>query len=941
MTASTPRRHTVLPTLAALAATVATLSACGGGGAADTPAAAAPATAVPEPAAAAAPAAPAEPAPSPAPAPSAPPAETVTDAPVPMADEAPTEFALSASPSPSPGTPGYYVDALRGADTNDGSHDRPWKTLAKLSSARASASMPIYLRCDGVWRESLKLSNTQLAAGSVIQAYGGCSGSTAVISGADDVSGGWTKSGNAWSRNIGGGRNVTQLFIDGKAHRIARWPNAPASGDGYALTVTPASASSTTMTLAGSDAATLAGKDLANAQLQLRTGGASSAALLSSSLDSARALLALVSAAPRSVGADEGYVLQNKRWMLDAPGEYHYDNGTGLLTVYPFDAAPQADLNGARVEASVRDSAIEISFTSGVTLRGIGVVKARQNGIRVYDAANTTLASITGMDNGRAGVAVIASAGTGSAGSVVQDGVFLRNTLYGIDASGATGVTVRNNSVRDTGMGVFVGQPMAAIWGGPGNTIDGNTVQRSGLTAIRFSGAAGSKVTRNVVLDSCLRFADCGAIYSWNGPKRSDSAANQSSLVQGNVVTRAPTAMTGSGTGAPNFNVGIYLDDYSAGATVSGNWVFDLPVGIMLHNTSRSTVSGNRIAGAGMTALWANMDDSSVDQMTGNTWENNQIVPVSVATGSYPATPQAQRAYVLYFWHKTLGTQSIRSGGNVFRGNDIVQVNDTAIPVAYFHGGDGDQYLLGAAWSALTGGLDPLPRSPSQYALYLPVLGGELVPNGGFDGGLGGWTSWFANVGGSYGSVGAASLAGCSATCARFAALSINDTMISPPFAMSPGALYQVSYSASFLSNGSASRPGFVGTTSKLATTTSVTSSSMLNGLAGQTMSYTGMFTATSGEASTLRLAAGAGTTVGYDNVSVRPVTNFSTAKPADWVRTAYTGNSAASIGCNTLGWPGTCRIMDVDGRELALPFTLPAFSAKTVLRADSGWRTR
>lgn len=836
---------------------------------------------------------------------------------------------------------GYHVDSRNGNDANDGSHDRPWRTLARLADARADPSRPINLRCDGRWRETLRLGPTQLAPGSVVQAYGACSNSTAVVDGSDDVSRGWTKSGSVWSRNIGAGRAVTQLFVNGQAHRVARWPNAPADDLGYALSDNAPGANNLSLVMLAADAAALGSRELAGATVYLRTGGAASQRLPVAGYDGATRTLRFGAKAARSIAAGHGYVLMGQRWMLDQPGEFLYDDTSGLLSVIPWDAAAQGDLNSARVEASVRDSAIELSHTEGVTLRGIGAVKARQNGVRVYDAPRTQLRSLTAIDNGRAGAAVISSTNEGGSNdSQVHDGVFVRNALYGIDASGAARTTIRGNAVRDTGTGMPLVQPMAAIWSGPGARVEANTVQRSGLTGIRFSGSGGSTVSGNLVLDSCLRFTDCGALYTWNGPTRSDWKSGQSSRVQDNVVLRAPVYLAGAGPSAPAFNVGLYYDAYSAGSVAYGNTVADLAVGIKLHDSSNITVQDNRIAGTSAAALWANMDDTGTDYLSGNVFERNQLAPASRAGGSYPATPLQQPSHAVWFWHKTLGSASIRSGANLFRGNDIVQLHDASIPVAWLHGADGDAYLPAESWAALAP-QDAPARSPAQFALVMPTLGAELVGNGQFSSGLAGWDAWFAASGGSTGSLAAAALPGCSGTCARFAALTVNDTVISPAFHLAAGAMYQVSFDAAFLTPGSAARPGVVGEASERGLAANLSSASVLNGLPGQTLRYTGQFSAAAGETGTLRLAGSPGAVLGFDNVSLRPVTGYSTPAPAEWMRTAWADSRGATVGCTTLGWPEGCTITDLDGRTLGQPVVLPPFEAKTVLRGDSPARVR
>jgi hypothetical protein len=80
---------------------------------------------------------------------------------------------------------------------------------------------------------------------------------------------------------------------------------------------------------------------------------------------------------------------------------------------------------------------------------------------------------------------------------------------------------------------------------------------------------------------------------------------------------------------------------------------------------------------------------------------------------------------------------------------------------------------------------------------------------------------------------------------------------------------------------------------------------------------------------------------LGFDNVSIRQITNFSTSAIKDWIATAQAGKQVLTLNCSTFGWPSGCRMMDVNGVEIGLPYTVPAATAKTVLRMDSPWRTQ
>ena len=840
--------------------------------------------------------------------------------------------------------PGVFVDAAAGSDSNPGTFALPWKTLAKLTSAQVKTGEGVYLMCGGVWRESLSLTTTQLATGAIVAGYGPCGATTkATISGADDFSAGWVKSGQIWSRSVPTSTpKISRLFINGEAMRIAQWPNATSTTRGFALTNPANAAAPNALSVAPADEATLAGKDILGAPVQIRHGGAQLDTNAVKSYNGSTGLLTLANATSYAIIGNNGYLLQDKLWMLDTAGEFYHDQAGGKLYVWPTTSAAQSNLNGTVVEGSVRDLGLQLSNAAQLKISNLATVMTRSTGMVIYNAATPTLQAIDASDNGRTGLQVVTSgSATGSNGALVQNSSFSRNLVYGLDATSLQSGTIKSNTVSDTGTLAFVGQVQAGIWSGPGTVVDGNVVSRSTLTGIRFEGAGGSVVQNNLIQDSCLGSSDCGGIDTWNGPKRSGWMNGQLSRVQGNVVARAPVNLEGAAAGTPTFNAGIYMDNFAANSTVSGNTVLDVPIGINVHNSSNITLDSNKLLMTSQAGIWANMDQTDADYMTGNVYKNNQLVPANWATGIFPTTPVASRSEAIWFWHKLLAETSITSGSNIFTGNDIVQLNDPTIPVAWVREFSGDVHMSASAWNQFNP-LDPAARTPELFALYLTNLNAELMANGNFDSGLTGWSSWFSSAVGILGKMNLGSVTGCTSNCLVFSPMTVNDTLFSPSFNMTVGSLYRLGFNASYAALGTVSKPGFgLASRASGAVVTGPTSATFLNGVAGQTIPYEGFLTATSSASSTLKFSATAGTVVGLDAISLREVTGFSLSKPSDWGAYGYAnGSTPVTVDCAALGWPSGCQAIDVDGAPVALPVTLPANSAKLFLRADSGFRT-
>ena len=147
---------------------------------------------------------------------------------------------------------------------------------------------------------------------------------------------------------------------------------------------------------------------------------------------------------------------------------------------------------------------------------------------------------------------------------------------------------------------------------------------------------------------------------------------------------------------------------------------------------------------------------------------------------------------------------------------------------------------------------------------------------------------------------------------------------------MASGALHQLQYHASLQSAGSLNGPAI--TMGK-----NVSSTTNLSGTAGSAIQYHAFFTATSANAGSVNLSAQPGTKVGFDNVSVKQINGYSMARTSDWASVVYASTKASKVvDCAALGWAAGCQVKDTNGNAVALPFTLPAGTAKLLLRADT-----
>lgn len=854
--------------------------------------------------------------------------------------------AATGVPDATTAAPGVYVDADRGDDANAGTIDRPWRTLARLATVRLDAGAGVYLRCGSLWRASLVLGTEQLPGNNLVAGYGTeCGTQKATLSGADDFSGSWRLNGAVWTRTLPAGTpKITQLMVDGQALRVAQWPDPSAAGARRAA-VTAAAATAAALLLQTADAALLVAKDLTGATVQLRTQPwlietRRITALRGATLD-------LDSAPQWPLPAGAGYVLQDKRWMLDSPGEFFHDTATQQLHLIAPTAGAPADINSALVEGSVRDRALALAQTRGLVLRDLALRAARQEGLLLTNTPQARLSRLDARDNGSAGMRLAQweTLPSDAAGPQITDSRVAGNGEYGIDAVHVSRARIQrvmalaNGSVLQHQGGVA-----AAIAAGPGAQIEDNVVDGAGYIGIRFSALGGSTVARNTVSGYCRRLSDCGALYTWTGRDAAAAAVgNFASTVQGNRLLPAQAQQEGAVAAGREVVAGIYIDDHSHQVQVLDNVVVGAPVGVFVHNASGVRVSGNRIWQPTAVGLWASMDQSDADAMVGNRFSDNTIVPLLQAEISTGSLPLLATSHAVWFWHTLAGEAALAPARNHFSGNRVLQLQGALAVHARTRGPGGERALDAVEWLALNSAELPAQR-PLQYTALATTLGEELVADGGFDSGLAAWRSHRSPASASFAALAVASASGCVGACVSFTAGDPGDLLASRPFALRAGAVYAYRLRATFAQGGSIAPPYISRDATpwdSIADARGFASSQALRGAAGETLVYEAFFAARAAEPSRVNLQLRTyGSAVALDAVSVREVTGWTAARSSDWSALAYARPDAArSVDCAELGWPAGCTAFGLDGQTVPLPLQLAAGTERLLLRGDSPFR--
>lgn len=844
--------------------------------------------------------------------------------------------------------PGYYIDGASGNDLNLGSYDHPWKTLAKLATIRLKQGEGVYLRCGSVFRESLTLSAEQLVDGNIIAGYGAeCVSTKATITGATSLRSGWTKSGNIWSRSVPAGTpKITRLYVDNSAHRIARWPNFTSYAKDYALSDVASPATGAQLQVASADRPQLIGKDLVGATIQVRSAPWKVDKRTILSYDPATGTVIFSDQSMSTLSPKAGYVIQDKLWMLDTAGEFFHDTTANRIYVYPATAAQQADMNAFAVEASIRPTALKIAGRPNLVVRDLALTMASGHGLQATDTLGIRVENVVASRNTGSGIS-LAIFNTAMASSTLRssitNSVISENWNRGIDGTHLPRLDVTGNKILDTGMVDYSGHAVAAVAVGDAANVTGNVVQNAAFQGINFSGTGGTVIKGNYVAGYCIRLSDCAAIYTWNGPKGSQRKTNQSSLIQDNQVLAATPNMWGTSGGGADVVAGIYLDDFSMGATIQGNWISGMPMGIFLHNTSSTTVDHNALWLNSRAGLWADMDQRDADYMTGNVFSDNEIVRSVQATGTYPALPTINASNAIWFFHQLYGANSITSGSNVFRGNRHVEINGVTTSVALVRDGVGEVFYTAAGWRNFNPNEAAL-QTPMTFATNVPVTGPELVPKTTFSSTLDSWSTYFNAAQPRGTATFVNSLPECSGGCGQLTASTQGDMLYTAPFSMTAGIPHIFSYSAHFGGNATVAPP-YIGRYSapfdQFADNSGFVTVSSRYGAAGTNLRYEAFFRPKSGDPARVNLQLlTMGVPVAFTNVSVKAVTGFNFANISDWARVVNAPHdSNLSVDCSTLGWSAGCTVLDTQGNVVALPYTVGAGTSRIFYRGDSTWR--
>ncbi len=494
----------------------------------------------------------------------------------------------------------YYVDncVVTGSDSNNGTDpSTPWLTVAKVNSSAFNPADSILFHRGCTWREQLTVLSSGLANAPItFGAYG--TGNKPIISGADTVSG-WTNySGNIYVASTSPANVPNQLYVDGTFYDIAHYPNS-----GW-LTATANSYYTSYNTIIDSNL-TLTSDQIIGATVMVRANDWYIGTTVATDYNPATYTITLHDSiypgTQSSMIAGYGFYLQNMLWMLDSPGEWYYDSTAHQIYLW----APNGDNPSSHsVEISNRSYGINDTGKNYITIQNLEIDNANQQDVYISNASNITINGIT-ASGGQNGILLTTNTNSSITNNSIQ------NTLSdGIQATTKTSnEVVSKNTINNAGN---VGMPKVsdgAIYiTGAAMTANNNTVTNSGYIGIDFRGGQinGSQtlVENNIIDRSCLVLDDCGGIYT------EPSGNPMFGTISGNTVTNSIGNASGTNH-TTTMSLGIYLDDLSYGISILNNIVSNTDVGIFLHSSHDTTVTGNNVYSSRKYAYAINRNSST------------------------------------------------------------------------------------------------------------------------------------------------------------------------------------------------------------------------------------------------------------------------------------------------------------------------------------------
>lgn len=514
---------------------------------------------------------------------------SATTAPPPV-EEIPVPAPVPQPPTP-PTTPGsggltgnnnYYFSSTNGDDSRSSTQAKnsstPWRTIGKLNSMMGTlqAGDAVLFNRDDVFDGAINFTtsggNNQPI---ILSSYG--NGNKPVVNGLSAITG-WTNLGNGvWQASCSSSDKINMVTMNGVAQALGRYPNITEPNRGYlTLDAHAGSYMITDYQLNGTP-------NFTGAEVVIRKNNWVLDRCTITSHSGNNIYYSSPTAHEPSNGY--GYFIQNSASTLDQLGEWYFDQNNRVLKMYFGSNNP----GSYEIKASTVNSLLTISGRSNFTIDNISFIGGDDYGIKMEYSQNIRI------QNSFLDLSGMQAVSAANVSNLTIEGNTINNTSNdAIDCNATSYSLVKNNIIKNTGQRLGMGQSgnqqyNGILVEGSGNTIELNTVENTGYSAITFAGE-NCLVKNNYVNTFCTTVEDGGGIYGWG------DLYKYNRKIIGNIVLNGIGAFEGTSYATSTGATGIFHDDESANVEMTDNTVSNCSrAGIFIHNSHEMSMSNNTI----------------------------------------------------------------------------------------------------------------------------------------------------------------------------------------------------------------------------------------------------------------------------------------------------------------------------------------------------------
>lgn len=556
-----------------------------------------------------------------------------------------------------------------GNDANPGTLDKPFKSLeaarnavrGQIARGLPASGLTVWLR-GGLYERSATLELNQLDSGTASSpvTWRACAGETARLVGARRLSPAWftpvassspvwnrldasakgvalqvdlkahgiTDYGTLLPRGFGKSNNAAlELFINGKAQPLGRWPDVDNNTAPYnhGFTTVTAVTSATGFTIGSNRLARWVNAPDAWVHGYFGAYWADDHIAVAA-LDIASQKITLASQPSFPTLAGQPWYAYNLLEEVTQPGEWYLDRTSGLLYVWPTAQFSTADV----LVSTLSGPLFNLNGATGITLSGLRLESTRASLVTINDGSGNTLQQL-----------VLKNAGTSAV--VIDGGSKHRVAQSHIVDSGDGGVVVSGGDrlMLITSAHIVEGNEIegfarfartyhpAVKLSGVGQIVRHNLMHDSPHEAVEFTGNE-HKIELNEIRDVLTATSDAGAIYTGR-----DWGA-RGNLIKNNFIHHIKSIFT-EGYGVH----GIYLDDAVSGIQVEGNVVYSVANSAIAHGGGRDVIIINNVLARNGTALVTDTRAYS-SWVAGVSWATGGLL-TALKTLNYQAEPWASR----------------------------------------------------------------------------------------------------------------------------------------------------------------------------------------------------------------------------------------------------------------------------------------------------------